>query len=189
MFFRYLEPLNNIMELPKGIIDFLVYLAPSLLVFFTAWTLIKKFLEREQNLKLIETKISLQKDLIPLRLQAYERLAIYLERISPNVMLVNNYHPGTTVQEFQANLLEVVRTEFEHNFAQQIYVSPAIWTVVRNAKEDIARLINFSAASLDPNAQAYELSKKIFDAILEKEDFPTQRALIILKAEVAQLFG
>ena len=177
------------MELPKGIIDFLVYLAPSLLVFFTAWTLIKKFLEREQNLKLIETKISLQKDLIPLRLQAYERLAIYLERISPNVMLVNNYHPGTTVQEFQTNLLEVVRTEFEHNFAQQIYVSPAIWTVVRNAKEDIARLINFSAASIDPNAQAYELSKKIFDAMLEKEDFPTQRALIILKAEVAQLFG
>ncbi len=177
------------MELPKGIIDFLVYLAPSLLVFITAYTLIKKFLEREQNLKIIETKISLQKDLIPLRLQAYERLAMYLERISPNVMLVNNYMPGASVQEFQSQLIEVVRTEFEHNFSQQIYVSAAIWTVIRNAKEDIARLINISASMLDPNAPSHELSKNMFDLMLEKDDFPTQRALTILKAEVAQLFG
>jgi len=177
------------MELPKGILDFLVYLAPSLLVFLTAWTLIKKFLEREQKLKLIEIKFSSQKDLIPLRLQAYERLALYLERISPNVMFVNNYEAGSTVQEFQAQLLEVVRTEFEHNFSQQIYVSSAIWTIIRNAKEETARLINISAASLEADAPSYQLSKRVFEAMLEKDEFPTQKALTLLKAEVAQLFG
>lgn len=176
------------MELPKGLLDFLVYLAPSLLVFGTCWFLVRRFLQREQTLRLIELKAGQQRDLMPLRLQAYERLSIYLERISPNVMLVNEYSPGMSVSEFQQHLLVLVRTEFEHNFAQQIYITPALWTVIRNAKEEVARLINMSASSLDAEAPAYQLSKKVFDAMLEKEEFPTQRALAILKVEVAQLF-
>ncbi|CAN5607492.1 hypothetical protein BH11BAC2_BH11BAC2_22200 [soil metagenome] len=151
--------------------------------------LVKKFLERETRLKLIETKGVMQKDLLPLRLQAYERLSIYLERISPNVMLVNQYEPGMTVQQFQTALVEMVRTEFEHNFAQQIYITPPLWTVIRNAKEEVARLINTAAANLEPNAPAFQLSKNVFDSMLEREEFPTQRALSILKAEVGQLFN
>lgn len=176
------------MEIPKGILDFLVYLAPSLLVFGTCWFLVRRFLDREQALTLLGLRVSQQKELLPLRLQAYERLSIYLERISPNVMLVNEYSPGMTVAEFQQRLLELIRTEFEHNFAQQIYLTPALWTVIRNAKEEVARLINVSASTLDAEAPAYQLSKKIFDAMLEREEFPTQRALAILKGEVAQLF-
>jgi hypothetical protein len=188
-FFRYLEQFIQTMELPKGIIDFLFYLAPSLLVFFTAWILIKKFLEREQRIKLIETKMAMQKDLLPLRLQAYERLTIYLERVSPNVLLLNQYEAGKTVQEFQSALIETLRTEFEHNFSQQIYVSEAIWTIIRNAKEEVARIINTSAAGLDAEAPAYQLSKAVFDTMLERQEFPTQKALSILKSEVSQLFG
>lgn len=176
------------MKFPQEITDFLMYLAPSLLVFFTAWMLIKRFLEREQRLKLVEARFNVQRDVLPLRLQAYERLAIYLERISPNVLLVNQYRAGMSVQEFQQTLLEVIRTEFEHNFSQQIYISAPIWTIVRNTKEEVARLINTAASSLDAEAPAYQLSKKVFDTMLEKEEFPTQRALTILKSEVAQLF-
>ena len=176
------------MDLPKGLLDFLVYLAPSLLVFFTAWMLIQRFLDRELRIKMVEMKATMQKDILPLRLQAYERLSIYLERISPNVMLVNLHHPEMTVRDFQQTLTETIRSEFEHNFAQQIYVSAAIWTVVRNTKEEVTRLINSSAATLNPDEPAYMLSKNIFDRMLENENFPTQNALAILKAEVAQLF-
>ena len=176
------------MDIPKGIIDFLFYLAPSLLVFVTAYMLIKSFIEKEHKLKLIETKILMQKELLPLRLQAYERLALYLERISPNVMLINQHEQGLTVQEFQQRLLQTVRQEFEHNFSQQIYVSAAAWTITRNAKEEVARLINVAADSLDAEAPSYQLSKRVFDMMLEREDFPTQKALSIVKAEVAQLF-
>lgn len=172
----------------NGILDFLVYLAPSLLVFGIAYLLISKFLDKENRLKLIEMKMSTQKDLLPLRLQAYERLTLYLERISPNVLLINNYESGVSVAAFQQHLLAVVRTEFEHNFSQQIYVSAAIWTVVRNAKEDIVRLINSSAESLEPDAPAHLLSQRIFEAMLKNEDFPTQRALNYVKNEVSQLF-
>ncbi len=176
------------MNTPQGLLDFLVYLAPSLLVFITAWYLVKRFLQRESALKVLELRSNQQKDLMPLRLQAYERLSIYLERISPNVMLINQYEHGMTVMEFQQKLLEMIRGEFEHNYAQQIYISPALWTVIRNTKEEVARQVNAAASSLDAEAPAYQLSKRIFDSILEKEDYPSQRALSILKAEVAQLF-
>ena len=176
------------MDIPKGIIDFLFYLAPSLLVFITAYSLIKNFLNREHRLKLIETKMLMQKELLPLRLQAYERLALYLERISPNVILINQHEPGLSVREFQQRLLEVIRTEFEHNFSQQIYISGAAWMITRNAKEEIVRLINIAAETLDAEAPSYQLSKRIFDMMLEKEEFPTLKALSVIKAEVAQLF-
>ena len=176
------------MNTPQEIIDFLVYLAPSLLVFVTAWFLIKKFFDRETGLKIMDIRAGQAKDLLPLRLQAYERFALYLERISPNVMLLSLYESGLTVTEFKIRLQETIRGEFEHNFAQQIYITPALWTVIRNAKEEVIRVINTAASTLDPEAPAYLLSQKIFDAMLEKEEFPTQRALSILKAEVGQLF-
>lgn len=176
------------MDLPKGILDFLFYLAPSLLVFATAYALLRKFFDREHKIKLLELKMSTQKDLLPLRLQAYERLTLYLERISPNVMLLNNYVSGMSVAEFQQQLLAVVREEFEHNFSQQIYISSNIWTITRNAKDDIVRLINVSAEALDVEAPAHLLSQKIFESMLRDEQFPTQRAITVLKNEVAQLF-
>ena len=176
------------MDIPKSIVDILFYLAPSLLVFITAYMLIKSFIDKEHKIKLIETKILMQKELLPLRLQAYERLALFLERISPNVMLVNQHEPGLSVSEFQQKLLETLRNEFEHNFSQQIYVSESAWNSTRRAKEEIARLINNSASTLDKEAPAYQLSKKMFDSMLENEDFPTHRALVMVKAEVAQLF-
>lgn len=176
------------MTTPQHLLDFFTYLAPSLLVFATAWFLIRKFLGRETALKLMDIRAGQSKELLPMRLQAYERFAMYLERISPNVMLLNQYESGLTVGEFRARLLDMVRSEFEHNFAQQIYITPALWTVIRNAKEDVVRQINNAAGALSPDAPAHHLSQKIFDALLEKEEFPTQRALNILKSEVGQLF-
>ncbi len=172
----------------QGIFDFLLYLAPSLLVFGTSWFLTRKFLDREKQLKLIEIRMGEKKDLMPLRLQAYERLTIFLERISPNVLLLNQYEAGMTVTDFQRVLLENIRAEFEHNHSQQIYISAPLWTIIRNSKEEVVRIINTSAQHLDPEAPAYQLSKRVFDTMLENEEFPTQRALTILKNEVAQLF-
>lgn len=176
------------METPNTILEFLVFLLPPLMVAVTAYLLIHRFLQREQQLKVIEMKMINQKDLLPLRLQAYERLTIYLERISPNQMLLNQYEHGFTVAQFQRILVAMVRDEFEHNLAQQIYVSTPLWTIIRNTKEDMVRLINSSAGSLNPDAPCHELSQAIFNAILEREEFGTQKTLSILKAEVGQLF-
>ncbi len=176
------------MQTPQGLLDFLVYLAPSLLVFFTAWFLVKRFLQRESALKMLELNASRQKEMMPLRLQAYERLTLYLERISPNMILISQYEHGLTVEQFQIRLIEMIRSEFEHNLVQQIYISVPLWTIIRNSKEELIRQINVAAADIPPNAPAHELSKRLFDNLLKLEDFPTQKALAILKNEVAQLF-
>jgi hypothetical protein len=176
------------MTLPNGILEFLVFLLPPIMVALTAYLLIKRFLDREQQLKVIETKASIHKDLLPLRLQAYERLTIYLERISPNIMLLEKHEAGMSVLDFQRVLVASIRHEFEHNLSQQIYITTPLWTIIRNTKEEVIRTINTAATSLNPDEPAHFLSKKVFEMMLEKEEFATQRALNILKSEVAQLF-
>jgi len=176
------------MNLTNDITLLIVFTLPPLVVAYTAYILIKKFLQREQNLKLLDIKISNQKDTLPLRLQAYERMALYLERISPNHMLLNQYTHGMTVRDFQRSLITMVRDEFEHNLAMQIYISPALWNIIRNTKEDVVNQINRSAAAINPDAPAHELSEHFFNEVLASENFATQKALAILKSEVAQLF-
>lgn len=176
------------MELSNDIVMLIVFTLPPLIVASTSYLLIKKFLQREQNLKLLDIKLSNQKDTLPLRLQAYERMTLYLERISPNNMLLNQYDPAMTVREFQRSLIAMVRDEFEHNLAMQIYISPALWNIIRNTKEEVVRQINQSAAAINAEAPAHELSEHFFNEIIAKENFATQKALAILKSEVAQLF-
>lgn len=186
--FTIFDHQNNTMNLSNDITMLIVFTLPPLVVASTAYLLIKKFLQREQNLKLLDIKISNQKDTLPLRLQAYERMALYLERISPNHILLNQYTPGMTVRDFQRSLITMVRDEFEHNLAMQIYISPALWNIIRNTKEDVVNQINRSAAAINPDAPAHELSEHFFNEVLASENFATQKALAILKSEVAQLF-
>ena len=103
-------------------------------------------------------------------------------------MLLNQYEHGMTARDFQRSLITMVRDEFEHNLAMQIYISPALWNIIRNTKEDVVNQINRSAAAINPDAPAHELSEHFFNEVLASENFATQKALAILKSEVAQLF-
>lgn len=176
------------MNTPGSLIEFLFYLAPSLLIAGTAWWLIRSFLRRESALRIIEQKAGRERDMLPLRLQAYERMTLYLERISPATLLEREFEPGMTVADFRPRLISSIRLEFEHNLAQQIYLSAPLWQVIRNAKEEVVGMVITSSSSLDPHLPAQELSKVLLTALMERKEIPTQRAIEILKAEVAQLF-
>lgn len=172
------------MDLSRDISSILLYFIPALLIFVTAFFLIKKFLDNQHRLKIIEARLQTQKDMMPLRLQAYERLTLFLERISPNNILSRVYQPGLSVREFHIELLNTIRQEFEHNITQQIYVSTETWNVVRSAKEDVVKLINISAQTLDPNGKGAELNKKIFEEMMNGEETQVRQALDFLKKEV-----
>src|SRR5258705_6418175 len=100
------------MDIQKSLTDILFFLAPALLVFGTSFFLLKRFLDNQYRLKLIEAKLLTQKDIIPLRLQAYERLTVFLERISLNNLIGRVYQPGLSVREFHLELLSNIRSEF-----------------------------------------------------------------------------
>jgi hypothetical protein len=172
------------MEIDKTLLDALLILAPALLVFVTAFFLIKKFLDNQHRLKLLELRMQIQKETLPLRLQAYERLVLFLERISPNNLLHRIYQPGYTVKEFHLELLSVIRQEFEHNITQQVYVTPEAWNSVKTARDEVVKLLNRAASGVINEEKGAMLNKAVFELIMNEQWDAVQAGIEVLKAEM-----
>ncbi|MBN2894166.1 MAG: hypothetical protein JXL97_20010 [Bacteroidales bacterium] len=171
------------------LLDLIKYFVPALIVLITAYVVMKSFMDREISKAKLEYKLNNSKLITPIRLQAYERLVLFLERISPETVFVRVYQPGMTTKQLHQALLATVRAEYEHNLAQQVYVSDDAWEAIRNAKESVLRLINTAATSGRAQASAQEFSKLVLEAYNTVSTSPTQNAIEILKNEISeQLF-
>jgi hypothetical protein len=126
----------------------------------------------------------LKKHFFPLQVDAYQRLVLFLERIAPNNIIMRLNNPGLPAGAFQAKLLDTIRQEFEHNLAQQIFVSPEAWRISSNSKEEVLKIINMAASKLEPTALANDLSKSIFEITAGLEYQPTDKAIAFLKDEL-----
>ncbi|HNQ11916.1 MAG TPA: hypothetical protein PKH65_03580 [Bacteroidia bacterium] len=166
----------------------LFFIAPLLVLAGGFYLMVKKMFDRDSQTRLMELKIKNRRDVLALRLQAYERMILFLERISPNNLLIRSSSPGLSAGEFQSILLQNIRTEYEHNVTQQIYMSIPAWASVRAAREGVIKLINTSMNELDPNAPSIELSKKIFDTIIKMESQGVQMSIDFIKEEARQLY-
>ncbi|MBT4968423.1 MAG: hypothetical protein HOM80_05400, partial [Bacteroidetes bacterium] len=120
-------------------LELLKIVLPAVIVFFTAFYLIKFFLKNETDKKYIENKALVNKETILLRLQAYERLVLFLERMSPSAMVMRMNKNNLSAADFHLQLLSTVRSEFEHNLAQQLYISNESWQMLVNAKEEVIK--------------------------------------------------
>lgn len=173
----------------ESILEILKYTLPSVIVFLTAFFVLKSFFNNEMKKLEQQIRNESRKDTLPLRLQAYERLSVFLERISPVNLIPRTIQPGMNAQMLKQALVQAVRMEYEHNVSQQIYVSTNVWRTVSIVKDEIIKDINVLSASLPPDAPAKELSKRILEHYLESEHvLPTQQALDLLKVEVKKLF-
>lgn len=170
----------------NGFWEILKIVLPALIVFITAYFLFRDMLENDQRRREFEFRVLHNKEITPVKLQAYERLTLFLERISPSSMLVRHAPHDLTVSEYHQVLLSTVRQEYEHNISQQIYVSPVLWETIRGAKEKLITVINQSAEELDQKSAGIELSRKIFNNYLEEDPAPIAVALSDLKKEVAK---
>jgi uncharacterized radical SAM superfamily protein len=146
----------------------------------------KNFLEKEIQHSKLNIKIANTKIITPLRLQAYERLVLFLERISPEAIFVRVYRQGMNSEQLHKLLLKTIRTEFEHNLSQQVYVSNEAWEAVKSAKEAVLRLINTAAASPKGKAYVNEFSKIVIEAYNSIDNNPTDAAIELLKNEIQQ---
>ena len=177
------------METFEKFTDGLLYFVPAFLVMLILFWLMKRNNDRDQQLRLLDLRKNLQKDTIQLRLQAYERLILFLERISPNSLLPRMHKGGMTAAHLHNDLLITIRTEFEHNFSQQLYISKKGWEQVKEAKEQMVKVINVSFREVGDRGTGMQLSTKIFEIFVDAGDLPTQRAIDVLKNEARQLFG
>ncbi len=155
-----------------------------------AYLIINKFVENEQKKSLLELKKIQESEALkvvnPIRLQAYERLALFLERISPNSLVLRCYQPGMDLKLLQGVMTKNVRDEFEHNLSQQVYVSTEAWSRIKEAKEEMINLINSAAVSLPPDADPMSLAGAVFENSAKQN--PLDTALEFLKEEIRKDF-
>lgn len=196
---KILNNSNFILFMDNTFLEILKYTLPSIVVFLASYFIIKSFIDNEKNRrkdeayikekeKLMELKIAEQKIISPIRLQAYERLVLFLERISPGSLIMRNNTGDMNAFQFQMALIKNIRDEFEHNLSQQLYISTKAWDLIRNAKEEMIRLINTSAARCNENSNATDLAQIIFQLSLEDEKTSISKALEYLKEEARKLF-
>lgn len=128
--------------------------------------------------------LSMKKHFFPLQVEAYQRLVLFLERIAPNNMIMRLGNPGLPARAFQQKLLESVRQEYEHNLAQQIFVSEEAWKMVQSSKEETLKIINIAATQLNDTSLANDLSKSVFEITAQLQAQPTELAINFLKKEL-----
>ena len=168
--------------------DILKIVLPAILVLLTAYLLIDKLLRSEIKRRNFELRKESLATLTPIRLRAYERLTLVLERTTPAAMILNVAKPGMTNMELHTQLLAGIRQEFSHNLSQQIYVSNEIWTCIRSAQESLLRLVNTCASKCNPANSANELAERIIQVYNASDQTPTEVAIDLLKKEVRLYF-
>ena len=177
------------------LLQFGIYIVPSIAFFAAIYFIANKWFEIQkdkikvasmevQQQSVSQPKEDLRKHFIPMQVEAYQRLVLFLERIAPNNIVMRLNNPGLPYGAFQAKLLETIRQEYEHNLAQQIFVSREAWEITKNSKEEVLKIINMAASNLPPDAMANDLSKNIFEITAQLEKQPTDRAIDLLKEEL-----
>lgn len=131
-----------------------------------------------------ERKKDREKVLIPLRLQAYERMVLFLERINPSNLLIREMKPGFNVGQLQGSLLSAIREEYEHNMSQQLYLSEKAWQLVKSAKEKVVQLVNTSATGFKPEDEGVKLANKVLGSSFEGGHDPIEQAMNAIKEEI-----
>lgn len=168
-------------------LEILKYCIPAICVLLATWLVMYKFYKSETEKRLWELKRLSQKEISPLRMRAYERLALLLERTTPEHMLVDINLAEMTPLQVQAQLMHTIRQEFDHNLSQQIYVSDEVWNLIENAKQQTVAFVNSIAQQLPANSTALDYAKTLITAYRTNGDTPNEIALQALKDEVKKL--
>jgi hypothetical protein len=166
------------------ILEFLKYFFLAVVLYFIIRMIILAYMKNEESKRVAGLRAQNAEVILPLKLQACERLILYLERITPVQVISRTLQPGISASGLHLALLQVIREEFEHNVAQQVYISPGAWSLVKTAKEEILLLINKAASETGPDATGHDLAKNILEHWGNLGKNPAQAAIDQIKAEV-----
>jgi len=172
----------------EALLEILKYTIPALIVFLTVWVMLRSWTRNEEKRRNSEFNMHISDEILPVRLQAYERSILLLERISPDSMIMRVSRNDFSARQLLQELLSNITSEYEHNLAQQTYLSTEAWEKVKVAKNQVINLINDTAAEVKPDASGPTLGKLILERLTELKNPPSQVAIEFLKKEVKTLF-
>ncbi|MFD0794308.1 hypothetical protein ACFQZX_11825 [Mucilaginibacter litoreus] len=170
------------------LLDILKYTVAGIGVVYIAFYLLKPYLDKTQTIQLLELKKAVSNQTLPLRLQAYERIVLLIERINPSNMLIRLNGNSLSAAELHSIILNEVRTEFQHNATQQIYVSSQAWAAVKRIKDDTANLVTSAAQGLPQDASGLDLGRIILSHLAKLDQDPYDIAAAIVKKDMENIF-
>jgi hypothetical protein len=159
--------------------EILKYTIPALVVLATAYLVLKQFLTSKEKLALLEYQKEMAGQNLPLKLQAYERLMLLCERIDMKNLVFRLLTKEITPQNLSNGMLVSVQKEYEHNLAQQVYISDSLWKIVTQAKDNVQTLINKSVAELPEGGTSEDLLN-----ILQDNSVVASQSLEIAKSAI-----
>lgn len=170
------------------LVEFGKIIIPAALVLYAMYLTMKSMLAKDAMKANMDYKIENSKAVLPNRLQAFERMCLFLERLAPGNLVLRLNSSKMTAKELQHMMISEIREEFNHNLSQQIYMSDKSWELIKNTVEDVIALINTSAEKLDENAKSVELAKLIFNEIEKREVDSVSVTLSEVKSELRDIF-
>lgn len=170
----------------ERIIDLFLFAIPSLITGLIAYYFFKEHTKNEDGRRRYLLHKDMQVNAMPLRLQAYERMAIFLERITPSKLLIRVTPNSSNKEDYETLLISSIEQEFEHNLSQQIYVSDDCWNIITAAKNATIQLIR-KASLLEKTATANKLREVVLMEMMEKRA-PSDAALSFIKQEVSEMW-
>lgn len=163
-------------------------LIPAGAVLLTTIFFLRKEAGKEVRSLQIELRKQRQEFFLPSRVEAYQRAVLLMERIHPNSLVMRLHNPGLPAKALQTEYLKAIREEYDHNVAQQLFVSLQGWHMVKNSKEETVKIINIAGNQMLPTSTGMDLSAKIFEVVAEVGTLPTEITVEYLKKELQELF-
>ncbi|WP_127136738.1 hypothetical protein [Flagellimonas oceanensis] len=167
------------------ILQLFAYLLPAVVTGVVAFYFFRLHTRNEDGRRRFLLHKDSQKETLPIRLQAYERMALFLERIALNSLVVRVSPTGKKKSDYENLLIKQIETEFEHNLSQQIYMSDGCWNIIKTAKNATIQIIR--SAGMSETDSPDKLREDILNQTMEKES-PSAAALAFVKKEVTELW-
>jgi hypothetical protein len=165
----------------------LIILPAGAVLLTTIFFLRKEAAKDVQDMR-AELKKQRQEYFLPSRVEAYQRAVLLMERIHPNSLVMRLHNPGLPAKALQADFLKAIREEYDHNVAQQLFISLQGWQMVKNSKEETIKIINIAGNQMLATSTGMDLSAKIFEIVAEVGQLPTEITVEYLKKELQELF-
>jgi hypothetical protein len=174
------------MEEMTQVLSYVAYLLPAIVVGIIAYFFFKGHTANEEGRRRYLIQKEAQNKILPMRLQAYERMTLFLERIDPTKLLVRVKPFSNEADKYEELLIRNIEQEYDHNMTQQIYVSQECWNLINAAKNATIHIIR-QGAMREKDSGADKMREWLLQNFME-EVTPSQKALAYVRKEVGELF-
>lgn len=181
-------PKEKIMTWEDILFQLALIIVPAGGVIYTTMFLLRREGEKEMRNVQMELKKQRQEFFLPNRVEAYQRAVLLMERIHPNNLVMRLHNPGLPAKAMQAELLKAIREEYDHNVAQQLFIAPQSWEMVKNSKEETVKIINMAGNLMSATSMSNDLAAKIFELVAEIGELPSEITVKALKDDLQRLF-